>query len=276
MRRKASEAEQGMPGQPIHRQLILILVAFHPSREEVEALQGSLSQLPASIGYGVVVNDHRPGEPVEALFAQADRHLCNRDNPGYGRAVNRLAGLLPAELPYVAALNTDLTWVPGTFERMLSWLDSHPDVVLAVPKIVDPDGAIQRLCKRDPTVLGLFSRRFLPDWLKPRWLRAYDGWYAMADADYGGVLRVPYLSGCCMVLRHAAFRQVGGFDERFFLYLEDADLTRALRAVGDTVHLPLACVVHAWGRGNHRSWRLTLVNFSSAWLYFWKWGWRWV
>ena len=267
---------QLMTGQPINRQLILILVAFHPSAEEVEALQGSLRQLPASIGYGVVVNDHRSGEPVEALFAQADLYLCNRDNPGYGRAVNRLARLLPADLPYVAALNTDLTWAPGTFERMLSWLDSHPGVVLAVPQIVDPAGVVQRLCKRDPTVLGLFSRRFLPRWLKPRRLRAYDGWYAMNDADYGSVLSVPYLSGCCMVMRHAAFRHVGGFDERFFLYLEDADLSRALRAVGDTVHLPLASVVHAWGRGNHRSWRLTLVNLSSAWLYFRKWGWSWI
>ena len=261
---------------PIHRNLVLILVAFHPSAQEVEALQVSLRQLQPSIGYGVVVNDHRPGEPVEALFAQADLYLCNRDNPGYGRAVNRLARLLPADLPYVAALNTDLTWGPGTFEQIFSWMDRHSHVALAVPQIVDPDGAVQRLCKRDPTVLGLFSRRFLPRWLKPRWLRAYDARYAMADANYDSVLSVPYLSGCCMVLRHAAFQRVGGFDERFFLYLEDADLTRALRAIGDTVHLPLARVVHAWGRGNHSSVWLTLVNLSSAWLYFRKWGWRWV
>lgn len=258
------------------RQLILALVAFHPSAEEVESLQRSLRQLPPSIGYAVAVNDHRLGEPVEVLFAEAELHLCNRDNPGYGRAVNRLARLLPPDLPYLAALNTDLTWTPGTFERVLTWMDDHPDVVMAVPQIVDPAGAVQRLCKRDPTVLGLFSRRFIPAWLKPRWLRAYDGWYAMGEADYGSVLSVPYLSGCCMVLRHRAFQSVGGFDEQFFLYLEDADLTRALRAMGDTVHLPLAEVVHAWGRGNHRSWRLTLVNLSSAWRYFRKWGWRWI
>ena len=262
--------------QLARRRLILILVAFHPSAQEVAALQVCLRQLCAEIGYAVVVNDHCPGEPVEALFAGADLHLCHRDNPGYGRAVNRLARLLPPDLPYLAALNTDLCWQPGTFERMLAWFDEHPAAVLAVPQIVDPAGRVQRLCKRDPTVLGLFSRRFLPGPLKPRRLRAYDAWYTMADADYSTVQAVPYLSGCCMVMRHNPFRAVGGFDERFFLYLEDADLTRALRTCGDAVHLPLATVVHAWGRGNHLSLWLTLVNLSSAWLYFRKWGWRWV
>ena len=265
-----------MTDEPINRQLVLILVAFHPSFDEVEVLQSSLRQLPDSIGYGIVVNDHRPGEPVEALFRQADLYVCNRDNIGYGRAVNQLARLLPTDLPYLAALNTDLSWVPGTFERIVSWLDLHPEVVLAVPQIVDPDGTVQRLCKRDPTVLGLFSRRFVPRWLKPSRLRAYDAKYAMADADYGSVFSVPYLSGCCMVLRHTAFLRVTGFDESYLLYLEDADLTRSLRAIGQTVHLPLASVVHAWGRGNYSSLWLTMVNVNSAWIYFSKWGWRWI
>jgi len=258
------------------RDLILIVVAFHPSSSEVAALQRCLQQLSPEIGYAVVVNDYSMGEPVEALLAAADFHLCLAENPGYGRAVNRMARLLPVALPYLAALNTDLTWQPGTFERMVGWLREHSGAVLVVPRIVDPDGREQRLCKQDPTVLGLFSRRFLPRWLKPGWLRAYDAWYAMADADYGKVQSVPYLSGCCMVVRHAAFRAIGGFDERFFLYLEDADLTRQLRRLGQALHFPLATVVHAWGRGNHRSWWLTVVNLQSAWLYFSKWGWRWL
>ena len=94
----------------------------------------------------------------------------------------------------------------------------------------------------------------------------------MASYDYYQVMDVPYLSGCCMLMRTSAFLAVGGFDESFFLYLEDADLTRRMALMGRTVHLPEASISHYWGRGNHRSKRLTLVNFQSAWIYFRKWG----
>lgn len=262
---------------PTSRQAILIFVAYHPRPDEVERLAACLATLPAEIGYAVVSNDHSAGEPIEALRDGAICFLTNAHNPGYGRAVNQAvaalarSGPLP---PWIGALNTDLCWSQGTFETLLAWLHHHPDVVLAVPKLVDGKGVVQSLCKPDPTLLGLFSRRFIPEALKPAFLKRYDRWYVMADQDYEQIFDVPYLSGCCMLMRSQPFQAIGGFDERFFLYLEDADITRSLRAHGRTIHLPVASVVHHWGRGNHRSRRLTLVNFHSAWLYFNKWGWR--
>lgn len=255
------------------RQLLLLLVAYHPSQPEVEQLQACLAELPPQVGYAVVVNDHHPGEPVEQLAAGADGFLANPDNPGYGRAVNRLVAHLGQLPPYIGVLNTDLTWPGGTFEQLLGWLQQHPQVSLAVPQILDEAGSPQKLCKHNPTVLGLFSRRFLPDWLKPTWLTRYDRWYVMADQNYQQVFEAPYLSGCCMLIRSEAFRRVGGFDERYFLYLEDADLTRNLARDGRCVHLPVAGVVHGWGRGNYGNLGLMAVNLASAWSYFRKWGW---
>lgn len=257
---------------------MLILVAYHPGSAEVARLQSCLEALAPSIGVTVVVNEARPGEPVEALRGRADLFLACPANQGYGRAVNRAVaelrsrGCLP---PLLGALNTDLCWAPGSFETALAWLEAHPDVALAVPQIVDAEGRVQQLCKRDPSVLALLSRRFLPDCCKPRALRRYDARYVMAEHDYSQSFEVPYLSGCCMLIRSRCFEAVGGFDPRYFLYLEDADLTRSLRRVGRCVHLPLLSVWHHWGRGNHRSLRLTLVNLHSAWIYFRKWGLRW-
>ena len=276
-----TQASQRLAASPVagvnhskERQLLLLFVAYHPSQREVEQLQACLAELPPQVGYAVVVNDHHPGEPVEQLAPGADGFLANRDNPGYGRAVNRLVEHL-GELPnYIGVLNTDLTWVSGTFAQLLGWLQQHPQVSLAVPQILDEAGSPQKLCKHNPTVLGLFSRRFLPDWLKPAWLKRYDRWYVMADQNYQEVFEAPYLSGCCMVIRSDAFRRVGGFDERYFLYLEDADLTRSLARDGRCVHLPVAGVVHGWGRGNYRNLGLMAVNLASAWSYFRKWGWR--
>ena len=256
-----------------HRQLLLLFVAYHPSLREVEQLQRCLAALPPEVGYSVVVNDHRPGEPVERLAVGADGFLVNRDNPGYGRAVNRLVAHMGQLPPYIGVLNTDLFWAPGCFERLLDWLQQHPAVSLAVPQIVDETGSPQNLCKHDPTLLGLFSRRFLPDWLKPAWLKRYDRWYVMADQNYEEVFEASYLSGCCMLMRSDAFLAVGGFDQRYFLYLEDADLTRSLARQGRCIHLPVAAVVHGWGRGNYRNVRLMAVNLISAWHYFRKWGW---
>ena len=274
------QASQRLAASPVaavqpseERQLLLLFVAYHPSQPEVERLQACLAELPPQVGYAVVVNDHHPGEPVEQLAAGADGFLANPDNPGYGRAVNRLVAHLGQLPPYIGVLNTDLSWQPGTFEQLLGWLQQHPQVNLAVPQILDEAGTPQKLCKHHPTVLGLFSRRFLPDWLKPAWLKRYDRWYVMADQNYQDVFEAPYLSGCCMLIRSEAFRRAGGFDERYFLYLEDADLTRSLARDGRCVHLPVAGVVHGWGRGNYRNLGLMAVNMASAWHYFRKWGW---
>jgi len=254
------------------RSLLLVFVAFHPSRQEVETLRTCLLALPPNIGYAIVVNDYHRGEPVELLEDQADHWLLNSDNPGYGRAVNRLMDSLGFLPKYLAVLNTDLSWRAGTFTALLSWLQSHPEVVLAVPQIIDDHGVIQKLCKRHPTVLGLLSRRFIPQWLKPSWLQHYDRWYVMSDKNYHQPFDVPYLSGCCMLIKGEAYGLAGGFDNRYFLYLEDADLTRAMSRFGRCIHLPCAEVVHTWGRGNYTSLRLVLVNIHSAWIYFRKWG----
>lgn len=274
-RKRLSEISPSAPTKESisNRQLMLLLVAYHPSTVEVDQLQACLSELPPQVGYAVVVNDHQPGEAVEQLESNADCFLINKDNPGYGRAVNRLVLRLGQLPPYIGVLNTDLSWEAGAFDTLLGWLRQHPDVSLALPQILDEDGTSQKLCKQHPTVLGLFSRRFVPDWFKPTWLKRYDNWYVMSDQNYQEVFEANYLSGCCMLICSDSFCRSGGFDERYFLYLEDADLTRTLARYGRCVHLPVASVTHGWGRGNYRNMRLMAVNLSSAWHYFRKWGW---
>lgn len=256
-------------------EVVLVFVAFHPQAQEVADLKACLKKLSNNINYVVVSNDHHSGEPVESLADDALLFIRNRHNLGYGRAMNQAAvaiasfGIQPC---YLGALNTDLSWQPGSLERLVQWLDENPHVVLVAPEIQNAEGETQKLCKQNPTILALLSRRFIPEKLKPAWLKRYDRWYTMADMDYKTVFDSPYLSGCCMVMRYSAFQEVSGFDETFFLYLEDADLTRRMGALGQTVHAPVTTVFHHWGRGNHHSLRLTLVNIHSAWIYFRKWG----
>ena len=157
------------------------------------------------------------------------------------------------------------------WSELRSWLELRATTGLL--HTTKPQGQKQKLCKQNPTLLALISRRFVPYSIKPQWLRQYDRWYQMDDFDYNGIFEVPYLSGCCMLFNSSSFVKVGGFDEKYFLYLEDADLTRQLTYEGRCIHLPIASVVHAWGRGNYKNIFLTLVNLASAWHYFCKWGW---
>jgi GT2 family glycosyltransferase len=126
------------------------------------------------------------------------------------------------------------------------------------------------LCRRDPTVLDL-ALRLLP----PRIGRRRQAWHTMQDRDYSQSFDVPCASGCCLLIRTRLWRDLGGFDERFFLYLEDADLTRRVRQIARAVYVPESTVVHAWQRGSYRSLRLALTHLVSLARYFSKWGWRW-
>ena len=254
------------------RDLLLIFVAFHPSLSEVSTLNKCLHRLPSNIGYGVVVNDYIPGEPISKLEYNADYFIPFRSNLGYGRAVNALVQSLNNIPRYIAVLNTDLYWNQGTFTTLLDWMCIHPEVCLAVPQVLDLNGVPQHLCKQNPTFLALLSRRLIPENFKPKWLKRYDRWYTMSDNDYMQIFDSTYLSGCCMLIRSNSFLEVKGFDERYFLYLEDADLTRTLSHHGRCIHLPIASVFHSWGRGNYRSFRLLIVNIMSAYHYFTKWG----
>ena len=256
----------------MNHSLLLIFVAYHPSVTEIDNLINCLEKLRSDIAFAIAVNDFIPNEPVSRLFDRSVFVDLNIDNPGYGTAVNRIIAKIPDLPTYICVLNTDLSWESGVFESMLDWINLNPDVHLMVPKIIDTDGVTQYLCKHNPTILALFSRRFVPNILKPTWLKRYDSWYCMRSYDYNSLFDVSYLSGCCMFLRSSTFKQVNGFDDQYFLYLEDADLTRMISHYGRCIHFPHVSVRHNWGRGNYKSFKLLVVNIMSGIRYFFKWG----
>ena len=121
-----------------------------------------------------------------------------------------------------------------------------------------------------PHPLELLVRRFFP------LLHSSSGRlarYELHGSGYARVMDVPALSGCFLLMRIATLRRVGLFDERFFLYFEDVDLSRRVGRVARTVFVPHVAVVHDFGRGSCRDWRLFRHHLVSAARYFNKWGW---
>ncbi|MEJ5300282.1 MAG: glycosyltransferase [Thermodesulforhabdaceae bacterium] len=191
-------------------------------------------------------------------------------NVGYGVAHNR--AIQSHCFKYHLILNPDVYLHPNTLTAFFEYTEANNGVVLIGPKVLSLDGSLQYLLRRDPTPIDAllrFMAIFLPALSRLRRYRRYE----CRDVNMDKVQEGYIMSGCCMWCRTDALRKVGCFDERFFLYWEDYDLSRKLRHIGRIVYLPQAQVVHDWNRPMARNPRLMMNNIRSAITFFRKWGW---
>jgi len=153
-------------------------------------------------------------------------------------------------------------------------MNHNNTVGLLMPKILYPNNEIQYLCKRNPTPVILFTRRFLNVRFFRKYQQKINFLYEYRDFDYNKELyNVPYLSGCFMFFRMNIFKDIGYFDERIFMYIEDADITRRVLSKYSTVYYPNAEVYHHFEKGSHKKIKLMLYSIHGAIIYFNKWGW---
>jgi GT2 family glycosyltransferase len=172
---------------------------------------------------------------------------------------------------YHLILNPDVYFDADVISKIYSFMEDHDTIGQVMPKVFYPDGRLQHLCKLLPTPKTLILRRFL-NFLKQS-LHRENYHYELQFSGYNRVMDVPFLSGCFMFLRTEALKKVGLFDERFFLYTEDTDLTRRIHKHYRTVFFPDATIYHYHQRGSYNDFVLMLRNVQSAIRYFNKWGW---
>ena len=197
-------------------------------------------------------------------------YIFTGKNLGYGAGHNiAMRETLKKNVPYHLVVNPDIAFEPEILEKIVDFMDKNTNIGLLMPKILYPDGEIQYLCKLLPTPFDLIFRRFLPQ----SWTRKRTEKFEMRASGYDKVMDVPYLSGCFMFFRTEALREVGLFDERFFLYPEDLDITRRMRRKFRTVFYPHVSVVHYHERSSYKNFRMLWVHIVNMIKYFNKWGW---
>lgn len=197
-------------------------------------------------------------------------YVSNPCNTGYGAGHNLAISHLDIKSEFHVVMNLDVTAEQAVFTNILDYMYSDKKVVHVMPKVLNSDGTVQRLCKMLPTPINLIGRRFIRN---RGFAKNIDRKYTLDTYDYDKVLECPYLSGCFMFLRRSAFEQVSGFDERFFMYPEDIDLTRRLHEVGKTVCYPFVSIVHEHGQASYKSRRMLHIHIRGIVKYFNKWGW---
>lgn len=166
-------------------------------------------------------------------------------NIGYGRGHN--LSILQSSSDYHLVLNPDVTLSDETLVQGLQYMKQTPQVVALSPAVRDGAGNRQYVCKRFPTVLDFLLRGFAPGFLKSMFSRRLAR-YEMRDlSDESASTNIPIISGCFMLFRTAVLHAVSGFDENYFLYFEDFDLSLRVHDKGALAYLPSMHIVHLGG-----------------------------
>lgn len=254
------------------RRISAIIVNFNAGPELEAALQSIAGEL-GSVDWEAVVVDNASSDgsgSAVASFAPRARLLRNDRNLGFARAVNQ--GLAVTTAPLVLIMNPDCRLAAGAMRALEAELIAHPGCAIAGPRILNPDGSVQGSARGDPDMLtGLFGRSALLRRMLPN--ASISKRNVVSGEDLGGGERsliVDWISGACMLARREALQHVGGFDERYFLYWEDADLCKRLRASGYHVrYVPGGTAIHRIGHSS-RTVRASAIRafHASAYLYY--------
>lgn len=245
------------------------IVTYHNPLDEISTI---MKILDASVVDKVYIVDNASEESMrEAVDIYNKAVYVPSANRGYGAghniAIHRAIDNDGTDFHIV--LNSDLEFEPEIIGKIADFMRANPDVGTLQPLVTGPDGENQHTCRMLPTPADVFIRRFLPAGL----FRKSRERYLLAHLDPTVARNVPYHQGSFMFLRADALRICGGFDERFFMYPEDIDLTRRIHRRFRTLYWPEVSIVHRHRAASYASGRMLWIHITNMIRYFNKWGW---
>ena len=256
--------------------MITSSIVVYSTKENIEKdneLKTIIKCISSSIIDKLYVIDNSPTNTLENMIvSQSDKvtYIHNKKNVGYGAGHNiALRKILESDAEYHLVLNSDIFFDEEIISKIKDYMDSDPDVGQLLPNVIYPDGELQYLCKLIPTPFDLIVKRFLPYKITKKRLKKFQ----LRFTGYNKLMNVPYLSGCFMFFRVSALKKIGLFDERFFLYPEDIDLTRRMHKHYKTMFFPKVTIIHDHGAESHKSKKMLMIHIYNIIKYFNKWGW---
>lgn len=225
----------------------------------------------------ILVIDNSPLNKIKKYFSNFKKvkYVFVNKNIGFSKGHN-LSKKYLSKSKYHLILNPDIVFEDNNLlVKLINFMDLNKNVAMVQPLIYGyPENKIQHLCKKDPTLLIQIIRGFLKKYInKFSFFYNYNFKYEMREVAYSNkIVESTYLSGAFMFCRTALLNKVNWFDEIFFMYLEDADITRRLSKHGKCVQNPFLKVRHVWARGSHSNKYLKLIACISFIKYSFKWG----
>lgn len=241
------------------------IVTYHTPINELEGCMRSLDNIMTDTVYIIDNGNERRIEEWSRNYPKI-RYIGGR-NVGYGAGHNKALRITQAK--YHIVMNSDVEFEPSAIDNMADYMDRHPEVAQLHPRVIHPGGKPQYTARRLPGPAIVWARRFLPNSM----IRRANDRYMLKHLDLTRPLNVPNHQGSFLFQRVDAVRQAGLFDERFFLYAEDVDLTRRLHRDHLTLYWPEVTITHVHHAASYKSIRMTWLHSVSLIRYFNKWGW---
>ena len=249
----------------------MLTVSIVTYKTRLEELEKCLSCLNSKIIDRIFIIDNSSEEYL-ANFCKGKEKVdyTANENIGYGAAHNMaIKKALEQGGKYHLVLNSDVYFEPESLNRLVAYMDKNEDIAMVQPNIVYPDGSLQYTCRLLPTPANLIFRRFLPK----KMVESMNYKYLLKMFDHKRELNVPYHQGSFLFFRSSCLKKVGLFDERFFMYPEDIDITRRMHRNYRTMFWPGITVVHAHRAASYNSKKMLFVHIWNMIKYFNKWGW---
>ena len=195
-------------------------------------------------------------------------------NAGYGAGNNLVINSTKSR--YLLIMNPDVLVDIDSIFVGISFLENHPDIAVVCPHAVNECGDKQYLCKRYPSVLDFFLRGFTPNAVRSLFTKRLSLFEMRDLAEDTPSSDIPIVSGCFMLCRAEPIMRVGGFDQRYFLYFEDFDLSLRLNQHYRLAYHPDMKIIHRGGNTSEKGLRHIAMFIKSAITFFGTHGWKWL
>ncbi len=244
------------------------IVTYHTDSAELEQCLTLL--LNSNVEYIYIIDNSRNPQTQELCKKYSCVEYIESENHGYGTAHNiAIRKTISDDNHYHLVLNSDITFNPSELNKLIQYMDRFPEVGAIQPRIVNPDGTLQYTVRLLPTPLDLILRRFIPK----RIMQSRRDRYELRHLSHDHIFEAPYHQGSFMLLRCEALKKVGLFDEHFFMYPEDIDLTRRIHKDYRTMYVPFITITHNHRAASYKSLKMLGIHIINMIRYFNKWGW---
>lgn len=220
----------------------------------------------------IYISDNSPNDALRAFCSKWNdvEYIFNGKNLGYGAGHNvAIRKALELHADYHLVINPDVYFDKGVIEKIARYMETNRDVAQLIPNVVYPDGRLQYVVRLLPTPANLLFRRFLPAGIVAKMNHRY----CLFFDNHKQEINIAYHQGSFMFFRVECFRKVGLFDERFFMYPEDIDITRRMHRHYRTMFWPEVTIVHAHKAESYKSMKMLGIHIVNMIKYFNKWGW---
>jgi len=216
--------------------------------------------------------DNSPDNELKVLATDSRiEYIHNPSNPGFGAAHNiAIQKAIDFRSQYHFIVNPDIYFKEDVIIPMVQYITTDSTIGMMMPQILNVDGSIQNLPKLLPSPFSIFWRKFKrPAKSYQRFINQYE----LRNVPKDFIYNTPILSGCFTLLNLDAIKKIGMYDDSFFMYFEDWDLSRRMHQHYKTIYFPLVSVYHEYESGANKNKRLFKIFINSAITYFNKWGW---